>query len=234
MAREGAFKELDISFGWHPMNHNEVRDSSMTAIETAKFHFKGITSHAAVALEEGRSALDAVELINVGANYLRQHVTDDVRFHYQIIDGGSAPNIVPGTAGVYYFVRSNKRTNTIDVFNRIVKCAEGAAPVTETSFELERLGGCYEIQNNDVVNEVVDQAMKEAKAPEYTDEEVEFADKLNSTLPTYERTVAPDDYQPISTAVKPMNKLNPDASTVVGDVTQMAQVFSLLQHVLLP
>ena len=95
----------------------------------------------------GRSALDAVELMNVGANYLREHVTSDVRIHYVIKEGGTAPNIVPDKASVWYYVRATSREAIEDTYNRLVKVAEGAAHMTETKLEIEFLGGCYNTLN---------------------------------------------------------------------------------------
>lgn len=107
MAKEGVFDDLDIALSWHPANHNEIVSFSSLAVNSIKFRFKGITAHAA-APYLGRSALDAVEIMNVGANYLREHVVDSVRLHYCITRGGSVPNAVPADAEVWY-VHQNAR-----------------------------------------------------------------------------------------------------------------------------
>ena len=106
MARGGAFSECDFTIAWHPSSVNQNTLGNMTGVEGAFFRFKGRTSHAAMNPQDGRSALDAVQLMNMGVEFLREHVTDDVRIHYNIVDGGLAPNIVPDTAGSKYFVRS--------------------------------------------------------------------------------------------------------------------------------
>ncbi len=116
MAREGAFTDLDAAFSWHGATTNHVTLGTMTGLNSAVFHFHGITAHAGGDPHNGRSALDAVELMNVGANYLREHVTSDVRIHYVIKEGGTAPNIVPDNASVWYYVRAMSREAVEDTY----------------------------------------------------------------------------------------------------------------------
>ncbi len=219
MAREGAFKELDLAVSWHPSTRNMVVGTTMTALESGEFHFKGKTAHAAGDPENGRSALDAVEIMDIGANYLREHVTDDVRIHYQITNGGGAPNIVPDKASVLYFTRANNRRHLLETFERVKKCAEGAATMTETSYELKSRGGCYEILPNEPLIEVMDEAMKEVKGPEYTQEEKDFAEALNKTNSQYERLSADENYESIHTGAMGIMREHMGGSTDVGDVS---------------
>lgn len=179
MARGGAFKELDVSFAWHPGASNNITTGRMAAMNTARFHFKGITAHAGADPHNGRSALDAVELMNVGANYLREHVTDDVRIHYVITNGGEAPNIVPGKASVWYYVRALSREAVEDTYARLIKVAEGAALMTETEVEVEYQGGCYNTLQNKVLVELVHETMEEIDRPKYTEEELALAKELD-------------------------------------------------------
>lgn len=179
MAREGAFRDLDIFYAYHPGPVNMVMRGTMTALSTFKLHFKGITAHAGGDPHNGRSALDAVELTNVGLNYLREHVTDDVRMHYTITNGGQAPNIVPDKASAWYYVRALSRDKVQDTFDRLVKIAKGAAMMTETEVEIENLGGCYETMNNNVLADVLEESMKNIATPIWTDEEKEFAKELS-------------------------------------------------------
>lgn len=111
MARGGAFDDLDIAIGFHPGKTNvaPMNGGVSNALDSVKFHFKGRTAHAGGDPHNGRSALDAVELMNVGTQYLREHVTSDVRIHYIITEGGTAPNIVPDRASSYYFIRALSR-----------------------------------------------------------------------------------------------------------------------------
>ena len=172
MARGGAFRDIDMAISWHPASYNIASYASKTALNSAKFHFKGKTAHAALDPQNGRSALSAVELMNVGANYLREHVTDDVRIHYVITDGGGAPNVVPDKATVFYFVRALTREAVVDTYNRLVKIAEGAAMMTETQLEVELLGGCYNYLVNKVLVDLSHKVMTETKRPEWTEEEL--------------------------------------------------------------
>mgnify|MGYP002508163098 CR=1 FL=1 len=137
MAREGAFRDLDLAFSWHGSTTNTLTDGVMTGLNSAVFHFKGRTAHAGGDPHNGRSALDAAELMSVGANYLREHVTSDIRIHYSYKEAGTAPNIVPDKAAVWYYVRGGSREAIEECYNRLVKVAEGAAHMTET--ELERV-----------------------------------------------------------------------------------------------
>jgi len=222
MARGGAFQDIDISFAFHPDRTNSVNIGSSNAIDTAKFHFRGVTAHAGGDPHNGRSALDAVELMNVGANYLREHVESDVRIHYVITAGGTAPNIVPDYACVWYYVRANTRAKVEDTYKRLVKVAEGAATMTETTLEVEYMGGCYNELNNKVLAETVLEAMNEAPKNKYTEEEIEFARALNETKKEnmeaiYKRYNIAASKQ-IHDGVLPMQNITSGGSTDVGDV----------------
>lgn len=183
MARGGAFRELDAHVAFHPGRTTHVMLGRHTGVCTAKFHFTGRAAHAGGEPQNGRSALDAAELMNVGANYLREHVSSDVRIHYIISDGGVAPNIVPANATTYYFVRALDIDNLQDAFQRVVLCAEGAAHMTETQLRMERLGGCYPTLNNRALSQILDQALRETPAISYTEEELSFAHALNQAAP---------------------------------------------------
>ena len=144
MARAGVFDDLDCALTWHPGTVNTTANFRMQALTAIEFYFSGRTAHAGAAPHLGRSALDAVELMNVGANYLREHVLDGTRIHYQITNGGMAPNVVPDKASVYYFLRAADRKQVDELEERLIKVAEGAAMMTETSVRWEIKAGCYE------------------------------------------------------------------------------------------
>ena len=186
MARNGAFDGLDCAFAWHGGMMNAVGLGGGNGLNSAIFHFKGRTAHAGGDPHNGRSALDAAELMSVGANYLREHVTSDIRIHYVYKEAGTAPNIVPDKASVWYYVRAFSREAIEDTYNRLVKVAEGAAHMTETELEVEFLGGCYNTLNNKVVLQAAYEAMKETELPKYTEEEQAFARELNEQSPQYE------------------------------------------------
>lgn len=223
MAREGAFRELDVSFAWHPGASNHVTLGRMAAMNTAKFHFKGITAHAGADPHNGRSALDAVEIMNVGANYLREHVTDDVRLHYTITDGGQAPNIVPDKASVWYYVRALSREAVEDTYARLIKVAEGAAHMTETEVEVDYQGGCYNTLQNKVLAELIHETMEEIDRPEYTKEELDFAEELDKGVSN--KVFFPGaslDKGHIHQDVLPITDRDAYGSTDVGDVQHIA------------
>ena len=128
MARAGLFDHVDFIYTWHPSNQNAVEWVQSNAIIGANFHFKGRTSHAGAAPHMGRSALDAVELMSVGCNYLREHVIPEVRIHYAYIDaGGTSPNVVQDNATVRYEIRAPFSSQLDELFERVKDVARGAA-----------------------------------------------------------------------------------------------------------
>ncbi len=220
MAREGAFADLDAAFSWHGATTNHLTTGTMTGLNSAVFHFHGVTAHAGGDPHNGRSALDAVELMNVGANYLREHVTSDVRIHYVIKEGGTAPNIVPDTASVWYYVRALSREAVEDTYRRLVLVAEGAAHMTETKLEIEFLGGCYNTLNPVKFTTMTRDVMAEIEMPQWTEEEKKFADALNKKSQQYDRVKASGllDNGPLCTFVSPVLNEDGYGSTDVGDV----------------
>lgn len=221
MARGGAFKELDIALAWHPAGTNWFSTGSMTACNSAIFHFKGITAHAGGDPHNGRSALDAAELMNVGVQFLREHVTDDVRVHYAFTNVHGAPNVVPDKASVWYYVRALTREVVVDVYNRLIKVAEGAAMMTETSVEVEFLGGCYDtLQNHVLLNTFLD-TYKELPPVAWTKEDKKFAETLNTNNPNYDKLLAAGVARPgmhIDTNEPKIVAGNSFGSSDVGDV----------------
>lgn len=224
MARGGAFTEIDIAIAWHPGITNELTLGTMTGLNSAKFHFKGRTAHAGGDPHNGRSALDAVELMNVGAQYLREHVTDDVRIHYIITEGGVAPNIVPDKASVWYYVRALSRDGVVDSYNRLLKIANGAAMMTETEVDVEFLGGCYNTLQNEVLSDLIHKTMNEVELPEWTEEDLKFAEELNKVSANYDKMISsgkvPEGMH-MHNIVNPIANRDGYGSTDVGDVQHM-------------
>ena len=220
MAREGAFTDLDVAFSWHGATTNNVTLGTMTGLNSAVFHFHGITAHAGGDPHNGRSALDAVEIMNVGANYLREHVTSDVRIHYVIKEGGTAPNIVPDKASVWYYVRALSREAVEDTYRRLVLVAEGAAHMTETKLEIEFMGGCYNTLNPVMLTTLTHDVMEQIAMPQWTAEENAFAETLNGKSQQYEAVKAKGvlEHGPQCTFVEPVLNENGYGSTDVGDV----------------
>lgn len=221
MARGGAFKELDIVFAWHPGTRNMISTGALTAMNSVKFHFQGVTAHAGGDPQNGRSALDAAELMNVGANFLREHVTDDVRIHYAFSEVHGAPNVVPDKASVWYFVRALSRGAVEDAYKRLVKVAEGAAIMTETSVTVEFLGGCYNTLQNKPLLDLVYGVMNKVPLPQWTADEELFAEKLDMDSPIYKKMTASGTTAAgvhLDSAVAPVDSRNNYGSTDVGDV----------------
>jgi aminobenzoyl-glutamate utilization protein B len=183
MARAGLFDGVEACLSHHPGSINVAGLASSNAVNNVKFHFHGKTSHAAGSPEQGRSALDAVELMNLGVNYLREHVIEKARIHYVIEAGGGQPNVVPDYARSWYYVRAPERDQLEPIYNRILKIAEGAAMMTETNLEVEFLGGCYNKLPNRALSELVTANMREIGVPRYTGEELEFAGRIAESFP---------------------------------------------------
>ncbi|MDH5199648.1 MAG: M20 family metallopeptidase [Candidatus Bathyarchaeota archaeon] len=183
MARAGLFDGVEACLSHHPGSINVAGLASSNAVNNVKFHFYGKTSHAAGSPEQGRSALDAVELMNIGVNFLREHIIEKARIHYVIEAGGGQPNVVPDYARSWYYVRAPERDQLEPIYKRILKIAEGAAMMTETNLEVEFLGGCYNKLPSRALSELVTANMREIGAPRYTGEELEFAGRIAKSFP---------------------------------------------------
>ena len=182
MAYYGMFDGCDLAMSWHPGSGNMVMDGGDLACAYAKFYFTGISSHAAFAPEMGRSAMDAVELMNVGANYLREHVISSARIHYSSDNCGFPPNIVPSKAVAWYAVRAPKMSDVRSILDRIEKIAQGAALMTETQVRMELEHGCCEVRPNHAFANLTYENMQSIAPPVYTDEEMAFAKQLQDSL----------------------------------------------------
>jgi aminobenzoyl-glutamate utilization protein B len=183
MARGGAFDDLDAALNFHPGSMNMPSKGGSVGVNAIYYRFFGQSAHAGGSPDKGRSALDAVELMNVGVNYLREHVKDDVRMHYIITKGGTAPNIVPEEAEVYYYLRAAKPDYLAEVVERVRKVAEGAALMTETTFEVYFEEGCSSLLNNQTLADLQYQAMQLIGPITFTQEEMDFAQRINDAFP---------------------------------------------------
>jgi aminobenzoyl-glutamate utilization protein B len=213
MVREGLFNEVDVVLHWHPASTHSASAAASLANKSAKFRFRGISAHAAAAPDQGRSALDAVEAMNMMVNMMREHIPDGSRIHYVITDGGKAPNVVPNFAEVYYYARDKDRQVVMNIFDRIVKAAEGAALGTETQMDYEIIGGTHELLPNLTLQRMVHEKLVQVGGYSYSESEKEFAESIFKTL---EKPL------PISTAEKivPFKEVGtPGGSTDVGDVS---------------
>ena len=175
MAKAGVFDRLDACLDWHPGDETGVDFSRTRAMNSFEVEFEGKTAHGAGDPWNGRSALDAVELMNHAVNLLREHVKPSTRIHYVIADGGGAPNVVPGYARVWYYVRDLTREGVEETYARILKAAEGAAIATETKHKVHLLTGVHSYLLNRPLSELLDRNLRAAGPPEWNQLEHEFA-----------------------------------------------------------
>ena len=183
MVREGLFDDVDIAICWHPAPFAGVNKPISLACNELIFTFTGRASHAAASPELGRSALDAVELMNVGVNYMREHMPSTARIHYAVIDtGGIAPNVVQPRAVVRYLVRDRELPDMQDLVKRVRKIADGAALMTETSVESKIVSGDGNLIGNDPLEALMHQMLEHLGPPQYSDEDKAFAREIQATL----------------------------------------------------
>ena len=184
MAREGVWKGLDAALSWHPSDVNQVETGTNNSSIQVLYRFSGVAAHAAGEPHIGRSALDAVELMNIGVQFLREHMTDDCRIHYAITDtGGVSPNVVQAKAAVLYMVRANKVADSVALQKRVDDIARGAALMTGTSFERVFIDGTAELLPNYTLEGLLYRSMAELGVPQYTQEEKDFAAVLRESYP---------------------------------------------------
>jgi aminobenzoyl-glutamate utilization protein B len=212
MVRAGLFDDCDAVLHWHPGDRNTAGDPTNLARFASKFRFHGQAAHAAGSPEQGRSALDAVELMDYAAELMREHTPDFTRIHHVITSGGDAPNVVPAFAEVYYYVRHPDPRVVRDLQRRLVLCAQAGAIATETQLEIESLGGTYNLLPNNALTDVTQRNLRELTHINYTDEEVAFAREIQKTLPNP---------APLSMAGKVIDRDGDlsRSSTDVGDVS---------------
>lgn len=184
MAREGLWYGLDAALTWHPGDVNEVTTGTNNSCIQVLYKFKGVAAHAAGDPYNGRSALDAVELMNVGVQFLREHMTEDCRIHYAITDaGGISPNVVQSKAAVLYMVRANKVADSVKLQARVDDIAKGAALMTGTEFERVFIDGTAETLPNYTLEKLAHDCFEELGVPQHDAEELAFAAALKKTYP---------------------------------------------------
>ena len=183
MAREGFFDDIDAAITWHPFTSNGVMNCNSLATCAVLFKFHGISSHAAASPHLGRSALDAVELMNIGVNFLREHVEQETRLHYAVIDaGGRNPNVVQAEASVMQEIRAPKLSQIPDVYERVVDIAKGAALMTGTKFDTAFEMAASNLLNNNVLQSVLYEKFVEVGPVPIDDNDIAFARKIRETM----------------------------------------------------
>ena len=183
MARDGAFDDLDAAISWHPGSANIVWNGSALALNSFLVNFHGVASHAGGSPHLGRSALDGVMLMDMGMNYLREHIMQEARIHCVVTSGGQAPNVVPAYAQVWYFVRAPHREQVDEIYERVLDIAQGAALMSGTTHDIEFLTGCYDLLPNDTLSDLLLEKMQEVNDIKFTEQERAFARELQATFP---------------------------------------------------
>lgn len=221
MARDGVFEGLDCCLAWHPKYCDlQVRENIQNSLTNMKVEFFGRAAHAASVPFDGRSALDACELMNVGVNYLREHVDPTTRMHYSYLSAGEKPNVVPKYAALHYFLRTKDLKSNYELLERVKKVAAGAAMMTETEYKVTvnvMAAGCIQISG---FNDFFYEAMKKVPPLTYTEEEMEFARELFRNVNGRE----PEEGEEIiATGIKKPtgNHVNAPVSTDAGYVTRL-------------
>lgn len=183
MAREGVFDILNVALTWHPADVNMIYPGSTLANYQVTYKFFGISTHAGRSPHLGRSALDSVELMNVGVNYLREHVIPEARIHYAITNaGGYSPNVVQPYAEVLYLIRAPKVQQVHDIYERINKIAQGAALMTETRVEIDFMKACSNFNQNTIIAELLHKNMNYVELPIYVNEEIRYANEIKKSI----------------------------------------------------
>ncbi len=213
LVREGLFNDVDAVLHWHPSSANAANPGVSLANKSAKFRFYGQPSHAAGAPERGRSALDGVESMNYMVNLMREHVPMETRIHYIITRGGEAPNVVPGFAEVYYYVRHPEMNKVRELFQRVVKASEGAALGTETRVEHEVIHGIYNLLPNETLSKLMYKNLGIVGGFEYSENEKSFAESI---MMSYNGTYSVETANKVLTYT---TESRPRGSTDVGDVS---------------
>ena len=183
MVREGAFKDVDIALSWHPAPFCAVNPALSLALVSYDFVFTGRASHAAASPHLGRSALDAVELMNVGVNYMREHMPSDARVHYATIDpGGIAPDVVQSRAVVRYIVRARELPELNGLVTRVQKIAQGAALMTETEVAWKAISGMSNLLGNSPLEQAMFDNLMHLGPPEWDEADRTLAREIRATL----------------------------------------------------
>lgn len=182
MTLDGQFSDLDVCLHWHPSTKNKIEHGSSKAIISAKYTFTGLPAHAAGSPEKGRSALDGVELMNVGVNYMREHIKETSRIHYVITNGGGQPNVVPATAQVWYFIRANNHEDAEGQFDWIKDIAEAAAKMSRTKVQIQIDTDCHEIIPNLPLAKMMLRNFQKVGPPKFDQSDLNLAKQLQVPL----------------------------------------------------
>lgn len=228
MVRDGAFDDVDIAISWHPAPFAGVNEAYSLAILQVDYAFTGRASHAAASPELGRSALDAVELMNVGVNYLREHMPDDARIHYATLDaGGIAPNVVQASAKSRYIIRAAELGDLKELAARVDDIARGAALMTQCKVEIQVISGMSNLLGNTPLEKTLHSNLQRLGAPPFDAEDRAYAEQIRATVrrddivSAHSRFGVPVTDAPLADAIVPLEARGSRmvGSTDVGDVS---------------
>ena len=230
MLRAGFFRDDDVILSWHPSRTTLAPYSSTKALVNVKFRFRGSAAHASAQPFAGRSALDAVELMNMGVNMMREHIREDARIHYVITGGGGQPNVVPPEAEVWYYIRANTFRDVVEYFERVKRIATGAATMTDTALEaVEVQSEIHEMLPSASLSSLVHKNLTLVGPPVWSAEEIAFTQAIQANFQsgngaTYGQGVALSDrIEPLAETPRQGN-----ASTDVGDISWFVPVANLM------
>ena len=192
LVRDGYFDDCDLALCWHPEQGRRACYGSTKANFRVFFTFHGTPAHASMCPELGRSALDAVELMDVGVNYMREHMIDEARIHYAITDtGGDAPNVVQSRAQVLYAIRAPKITQVKELYNRVCNIAKGAALMTETTVEIRQVAAYSNLISSKILADHMNTYLEKLGPIPYTEQEYAYAQKFQQSLSDQDKNQLP-------------------------------------------
>ena len=227
LVRAGLFDDVAATLHWHPGSANIVTAGRSLANISGKFRFRGLASHASAAPDQGRSALDGLEIMNVATNYLREHIPPNTQIHYVTTNGGAAPNVVPDFAESYYYVRHVDPMIVKSVMERVKKAAEGAAMATGTTVEFEALGGVYSMLGNDALADVMHRNLTSVGGERWSAEEIRWAQTIAASLPN------PEPLQSVAD-ILPIDRADEGGSTDVADISWVSPTVGLFTATWVP
>ena len=218
MSLDGQFNDLDACLHWHPGTQNRVYYSSSKALVSAKFTFSGVAAHASGSPDKGRSALDGVELMNVGANYMREHIKETSRIHYVITNGGGQPNVVPATAQVWYYVRANNHPDAEAHFDWLLDIADAGAKMSRTKVQVQIDTDCHELIPNLPLSKLVLKNFKKVGPPRFEKADLDLARQLQTAI---RADFGLKETRPLNDAIDdlPATPYQDNGSTDVGDIS---------------
>lgn len=228
MVRDGLFDDVDAVITWHAGDKNSAGPSTNLATKSGVFRFRGIAAHAAAAPERGRSALDGVEAMNSMVNLMREHTTEATRIHYVILKGGEASNVVPAFAEVEYLIRHRNREEVRQLWDRVVKCAEGAAHGTETTVETVVMGGTFDRLPIETLSRAMHKNLMQVGGVNYNAEEKAFAEQLSKSFGNKSVSVES------ASQIQPFGYSHTNASADTGDVSWVVPTASLTTATYVP